>query len=234
LEKGFIERREMLEWIAASPLIPLKSAPVVYSDLGILLLGFVLEKSMGASIAELFQEIIREPLGLKNTGFRTLPHASAPEKALRLPGEARDFVATANCGFHGRLLQGEVDDNNCWALGGATAHAGLFSTLEETQVLLKNAAETALRLPEVFLPDADSRPPFTRGFMLYPGLRPVDGDEWAGSIGHTGFVGTSAWFHPATDSTLVCLGNRVHPDRNDARFIETRLNIQRSAWEELS
>ena len=233
LEKGFVTKKEMEGWILASPLTPLAKAEVVYSDLGIMLLGFLLEKTLGASVAELFQEMIARPLGLKRTGFRTLPHASPEERALRLPGDTSEFVATAQCEFHGRLLQGEVDDNNCWTLGGATSHAGLFSTLGETLVLLRNAGEAGRRFPDIFLARPGSKPPFTAGFMLYPGLRPVAGQEWKGAIGHTGFVGTSAWIDPKSDSALVCLGNRVHPDRKDSRFIETRLEIQRAAWEEL-
>lgn len=231
--RGYIEREELIEWILAHPRAPLAEAKTVYSDLGLLLLGFLLENIHGKTIAELFETKIRKPLGLRNSGYRVLPHAPEKAQKFRLDAPTERFVATALCGFHNRLLQGEVDDNNCWALGGYSSHAGLFSTLTETLALLRHTVRQAKLFHDEFFPNAQSRPPFTQGYMLYPGLRPIDTVEWNGAIGHTGFVGTSGWYYEPTDTYVVLLGNRVHPKRDDPRFIEMRINIHRALWAEL-
>lgn len=228
--RGYIEPQEIRSWICESKREPLSSAQVVYSDLGILLLGMVLEKVFQAPLAQSFEEQIRRPLGLVRTGFRILPHAPKSLQPLRLEAPKNQFVATAHCSFHKRTLQGEVDDNNCWGLGGATAHAGLFSTLEETLFLLEFSLELAKRHRSFFFANAEDRPPFTRGYMLYPGLRPSPTSEWKGAIGHTGFVGTSAWYHDPQKMFIVLLGNRVHPSREDTRFVQTRLDIHHALW----
>ena len=231
--RGYLERAELVDWIVQHPRTPLAEAKTVYSDLGILLAGFLVEELYGKTIAELFELRTKGPLGLRETGFRVLPHAPKAARAFHFKAAPERFVATAQCGFHGRLLQGEVDDNNCWALGGYSAHAGLFSTLAETVSLLRHSVQAAQRFHSEFFPNASSKPPFTQGYMLYPGLRPIATDEWKGAIGHTGFVGTSAWYHEPTDTYVVLLGNRVHPQREDTRFVETRLEIHRILWSEL-
>lgn len=229
--RGWIQPEEVRSWICESKITPLEQTQTIYSDLGILLVQFLLEQAFQAPLAQLFEDRIRRPLGLSRTGFRLLPHAPKSIQRLSLKGEPDQFVATARCPFHGRILQGEVDDNNCWGLGGATTHAGLFSTLEETLLLAEFTLAKAKKFHDFFFPSAQDRPPFTRGFMLYPGLRPTPTGEWRQAIGHTGFVGTSLWYHEPSQFFVVLLGNRVHPDRSDTRFVETRLEIHRALWE---
>lgn len=230
-----ISREDLVQWIAESERTPLAEAKTVYSDLGAILLGTALERIYGKPINQLFVEQIATPLELKQSGYRVLSHATQSAKAYSLEAKRKDFVATANCSVHNRLLLGEVDDNNCWAMGGYSAHAGLFSSLQETMTLFRNAVDLAKGEQDYFFVNPNSKPPFTHGFMIYPGLRPTDSNAWKDSIGHTGFVGTSAWFHPATETYIVLLGNaRVHPTRNDDRFIDTRLNVHSVLFQELS
>ena len=229
--QGHMTQKQTFLWICESKLKQPPGEKVVYSDLGILLVGFLLEKVMGKSLAALFQEHIAQPLKLQHSGFRLLSHYEHFDASLVVQGAPDQFVATANCPHHKRLLQGEVDDNNCWALGGCSAHAGLFSNLEETVLLAQNTMKKAALIPQLFYPaHMNSQPPFTTGYMLYPGLRPVDTDEWQGAIGHTGFVGTSLWHEPKSGRTTIVLGNRVHPDRDDNRWISSRLKYQNSLW----
>lgn len=229
---GQITAENLLLWIAEAPRKPLSEAEVRYSDLGFMLLGFMLERVFAKSLPALLQTKIIDKLGLKNTGFRILKHASSPDRKYSLVAENERFVATANCPFHQRILQGEVDDNNCWAQGGASAHAGLFSTLEETLLLWEYVVARARQHRQEFFPTEQDQPPFKLGFMVYPGLRPITTKEWQGAFGHTGFVGTSCWYHEPTKLHIVLLGNRVHPDRSDTRFIDSRLEIHRCLWEQ--
>jgi CubicO group peptidase (beta-lactamase class C family) len=69
--------------------------------------------------------------------------------------------------------------------------------------------------------------------MTYPGLRPFPGPAFTGAFGHTGYTGTSAWYHPETKTMAILLANRVHPSRSDARWVQTRLEFHRLLWEEL-
>lgn len=231
IEAGELSTENLIRWIAEAPRKPLPQAEVRYSDLGIMLLGFMLERVYARSLSALLQTKVIDKLGLKSTGFRALKHSSADVRKFSLIAETKRFVATANCPFHQRVLQGEVDDNNCWAQGGASAHAGLFSTLEETMLLWEYVVSRARLHRQEFFPTTQDKPPFKLGFMVYPGLRPIPTQEWQGAFGHTGFVGTSCWYHEPTKLHIVLLGNRVHPDRSDNRFIDSRLEIHRCLWE---
>ncbi len=229
-----ISTAEVLQRIAESPRQKLEEATTVYADLSALLLGFILEKIHGKPINQLFVEEIAKPLSLRRSGYRVLPHAPEAAQAYSLQAELVDFVATANCPIHQKLVIGEVDDHNCWGLGGYSAHAGLFSSLEETMLLLRHAVDLAKTDKEYFFPTKESAPPFTHGFMIYPGLRPIDEHVWELGFGHTGFVGTSAWYHPETETYMVLLGNaRVHPNREDASFVDTRLTAHSVLYQEM-
>ncbi len=230
-----IDLDELMGWIAASNRTNLKEAKTIYSDLGAITLGVALERIYKQPICQLFQEKIAQPLHLRRSGYRVLPHAPKAAQEFSLQAKRQDFVATANCPIHKRLLIGEVDDHNCWALGGYSAHAGLFASLEETMLLFCHAVSLAEKEKEYFFIQPDSEPPFTHGFMIYPGLRQADGPAWKNGIGHTGFVGTSAWYHPETETYVVLLGNaRVYPSRDDDRFINTRLNLHAVLYQELN
>lgn len=232
--KGIFTQEQLMDWIAQSPRTPLADAPTVYSDLGALVLGAILETVEQKPINQLFVEQLAEPLRLRRTGYRILPHAPQAAKAFSLEAPLHDFVITGNCESDGPVRLGEVHDNNCWSLGGYSAHAGLFSSLDESMLLFRHVIQLAKSEAEYFFVQPNSRPPFTHGFMIYPGLRPTDNDAWKNGIGHTGFVGTSAWYHPETDSYVVLLSNaRVHPNHIDDRYIDTRLTVHTVLFQEL-
>lgn len=165
---------------------------VVYSDLGYMLLGRVLERQSGVALGE---------------------HA-LPAGLTFHPDPARS-VATERCAWRNRVLRGETHDENAGALGGVAGHAGLFGTLDgvlaQADLLLRGgwlstaAQEAALR------PAADGR---SLAFVLaQPG--------WSGgslaspeAFGHTGFTGTGVWVDPPRGLAWVLLTNRVHPTRH--------------------
>lgn len=223
----------LLSWICETKISEEKKP--VYSDLGHMLLGLLLEKLYDKPLPQLFAEKISVKLKLQNTGFVTLPHAPAIARMNGLLAAKTRFVATEKCPWRGKLLQGEVHDDNAWALGGYAGHAGLFSTLTETKLVFEHLWKQIRANPFYHLdkPDADgANEYFYRGLLRYPGLRAFPGDAFKGSFGFTGFVGTSAWHHPPTDTTAILLSNRVHPSRDDTRWIDTRLQFHKALWQE--
>ncbi len=220
------DQRALRYWICEVKTDPAR--PQVYSDLGFMLLGFVVEKICGAALPEAFAERIAKRLKLQRTGFRLLPHA--PSHSPSLP-DGR-FVATENCPWRGRVMQGEVHDDNCWTMGGYGGHAGLFSTAEESLRLLEHTSHLLRAHPDLF--PVGTSTGFHAGFMVYPGLRPFPDAGFPGAVGHTGFTGTSAWWHPEKDLRVVLLTNRVHPSRDDGRFIDTRLRFHQALWRALA
>lgn len=193
---------------------PLSYAPRTrheYSDLGFMLLGFIVEDAGGRSLDDQFGAYADEVLDGADLRFG-------------VPGGARDDVAPTEADrWRGRVLTGLVHDPNAAALGGAAGHAGLFGTAEA----VGRAARWLMRLWRGEEPRTYGISPavvaqfLTRGHV--PGSsRALGWDTMlptsscgthfsAASIGHTGFTGTSLWIDPLEDLYVVLLTNRVHP-----------------------
>jgi CubicO group peptidase (beta-lactamase class C family) len=225
------DQKPLLSWICEAGLT--EPGKQVYSDLGFILLGLLLESLYGKTLPEIFHERIVSRLKLESTGYVTLPHAPAPARMYGLLAEQARFVATETCPWRKKTLQGEVHDDNCWAFGGYAGHAGVFSTLRESATLFEHLLKQSKANPE-FLGRRQEPPGiFSYGYMTYPGLRPFPGPAFAGAIGHTGYPGTSAWIHEPTGTLALLFSNRVHPTRTDGRWINTRLEFHQLLWEEL-
>ncbi|MFG2428078.1 serine hydrolase domain-containing protein [Streptomyces sp. NPDC048590] len=192
--------------------LPLRSAPgtrVEYSSQGFVLLGLIAEQAGGQGLDALLSELVCAPLDLKDLRFGTAP------------ADRHRAVATETCPWRGRTVAGEVHDENAVVLGGIAGHAGLFSTLADTErlaVCLAGGARELLR-PETY---ALMTAPHTDGLNLRralawqgqdPAGSPVGPSFGPDSYGHTGFTGTSLWIDPATGRYAVLLTNRVHPTR---------------------
>ncbi|MEA1015999.1 serine hydrolase [Sphingosinicella sp. LY1275] len=166
--------------------------PPVYSDINFILLGIAIERITGASLREW-------PLG---PGLSYGPP----------PGPA---VATEACTWRGRVMKGEVHDENAWALGGAPGHAGLFGTvagvLDYAQGLLDGSGASSFILEAIRTPAYDHRTcGWERRFLGWPG-----GDACSNeTIGHTGFTGTGLWLDFERGVAWTLLTNRVHPSRH--------------------
>lgn len=164
----------------------------VYSDIGFMLLGLLLERLRGRELSG-----FELPAGLSFS-----------------PDPARS-VATERCPWRGRVLVGEVHDENAAALGGATGHAGLFGTLDGvldrahawlTAGELSPAAHQAVLEPqseERLLGWVRRHPGWSGGSLASPG-----------AYGHTGFTGTGVWIDPERGYAWTLLTNRVHPSRH--------------------
>ena len=169
-----------------------KHGPPVYSDINFILLGIAIERIIGAGLDAL-------PLG---PGLSWGPP----------PGPA---VATEHCQWRGRVLAGEVHDENCFAMGGRTGHAGLFGTvdgvLDFALGLLDRSGASAAMLAAIRTPVEGHR---TAGWEIrFPGWSGGQGCS-AGTIGHTGFTGTGLWVDFERGLAWTLLTNRVHPTRH--------------------
>ncbi|MGI5242593.1 serine hydrolase domain-containing protein [Dactylosporangium sp. CA-139066] len=166
-------------------------AEAAYSDLGYIILGALVEDLTGASLPA---------LAARRTGLRFATGAPL-----------EPAVATERCPWRGRLIVGEVHDENASAMGGAAGHAGAFGTL----ALVTAAARPLLGPPPPCLAENGAGERFAAGWWLYP-TRGIGGPRaGADGFGASGFVGNRIWFEPARGYGVVVLSNRVHPVRGD-------------------
>jgi CubicO group peptidase (beta-lactamase class C family) len=233
------DQKPLLDWILkaglahASGQLPPSSASQVYSDLGFMLLGILLESLHGKPLPEIFHERVVTRLKLESSGYVTLPHAPAPSRLFGLLAPQTRYVATEVCPWRG-LLQGAVHDDNAWAFGGYAGHAGLFTTLREGEKIFDHLFRQTHANPE-FLKRTPKQPGiWSYGLSTWPGLRPYPGPYFEGAYGHTGYTGTSLWYHEPKDLLVILFSNRVHPQRADSRWIDTRLHFHKLLWEELA
>ena len=197
----------------------------VYSDLGFMLLGFLLERMHGHDLLSVW-DALRE---------RCYPASTLAFSVDNIPPQARArYAPTEDCPWRGKRLQGEVHDDNSWSLGGVTPHAGLFGSMDDLASFGQLLRREVLGLPGNPLKPSTA-PWFSRravdrargdwalGFML-PSLTGAScGRHFsAASIGHTGFTGTSIWFDPSNDLLLLILSNRVALGRENRSFISLR------------
>jgi uncharacterized protein YbbC (DUF1343 family) len=130
------------------------------------------------------------------------------------------FAPTSFCTFRKRLLVGEVDDENAYAMGGVAGHAGLFSTGDDlakfAQALLDggDGILSAAAVEKMTSPETPPAAPVLRGFGwdIDSPFSSNRGDLFpVGSFGHTGWTGTSMWIDPTTQAYIILLTNAVHP-----------------------
>ena len=219
-------RAEALALADTTRLVAMPGEKYTYSDLGAIILTQAVERTLGKRIDTLLAERVFGPLGMRET--RYLP-----------PESWRPRIApTENDPWRGRVLRGEVHDENAARLGGVSGHAGLFSSARD---LLRFAdwllAGTAGRAGNCLAPPASSALPalpavteFARRQDLPPGSSRALGWDTSTpggsggsrlsptSFGHTGFTGTSIWIDPDRCLAIVLLSNRVHPTRDNPRW----------------
>jgi CubicO group peptidase (beta-lactamase class C family) len=211
--------------------LPLEYEPrtqAIYSDLGFMLLAFACEEASGTGFDALWTGLARR-LGLESLVFRP-------------PRPWRDRTAPTQVDtWRGRLLVGEVDDRNAWALGGVAGHAGLFGAAADVGDFARAMLRAARRAHGLEAAgegaDLDVTPDLVRVFLertRVPGSsRALGWDTMvptsscgtrmsATAVGHTGFTGTSLWIDWERDLYIVLLTNRVHPDASNGAILGVR------------
>ena len=211
-------RAEFQPAIATLPLEYTPRSASVYSDLGFMLLGFLLEDACGSSLDAAF-ETIAEEHGWGELRFR-------PPSSWR-----RRTAPTEVDPWRGRLLIGEVHDENAWALGGVAGHAGLFGSTAAVGRFARTIAAGLRGEPSVaeagtfrrFM--THTRVPGSSRALGWDTMLPTSscGTRMsARAIGHTGFTGTSLWIDPDVDAYVVLLTNRVYPTRKNEAILRIR------------
>jgi CubicO group peptidase (beta-lactamase class C family) len=215
-------KREFQHAICELPLEYRPGTQALYSDLGFILLAFILEGVAGIPLdrqaASLAERVTSSPL---------LFNPPVSHRANAAPTE-RDS-------WRGRLLVGEVHDENAWALGGTAGHSGLFGTAQAVgdfaRAMLQSLAGTAppaQRLASretLWLFLASTGVPGSSRLLGWDGMRPTSSCGTmmsASAFGHTGFTGTSLWIDPAAGLYIVLLTNRVHPSRDNTAIRQVR------------
>jgi len=202
--------------LVMEPLIHPIGAKVEYSDLGFMILEWMVEHVSGKRLDCFVSEMIYGPLGLEDLFFVDLNSKKKPRGV---------FAATEHCRWRKMLLAGQVHDENAYVVGGVQGHAGLFGTAAAVHTLVGNLLSVyrgafpdnlfqteLVRLFLKRLPNSDK----AFGFDA-PALKNSSAGSYfsANSVGHLGFTGTSFWVDLDRFIIVIMLTNRVHPSRDN-------------------
>lgn len=193
----------------------------VYTDLGVLMLGDILERVSGTDLNTFARTRLFEPMKMRDTGYK-------PPESLK----ARIAPTEIDKEWRKRLVWGEVHDENAAGLGGVAPHAGLFGAAEDlarfaTMLLNGGVFENHRYISPATLAAFTTRANVPDSSRALGWDTPSENSS-AGtlmsrrSFGHTGFTGTSMWMDPETKTFVVILTNRVHPTRDNNQIREAR------------
>ncbi|MBI3790012.1 MAG: beta-lactamase family protein [Gemmatimonadetes bacterium] len=212
--------------VLATPLDTMPRARMVYSDLGAIILGIVVERITGQPFDLAVRERVFGPLGMDGAQYNP-PAALQP----RIAPTERDP-------WRGRLVHGEVHDENAFAMGGISSHAGVFASARDLVRFAQGwlgaqpaagpwLADSTRRL---FTTVADSA--FSSralGWDTPTGTNSAGTRLTTPAFGHTGFTGTSLWIDPSRDLFVLLLTNRVNPTRERAGIAAVRIAVADAA-----
>src|SRR5882762_4551924 len=225
-------KQDTLTKIFAEPLDYEPGTKEVYSDLGIILMAEIIERLTGRTLDDLARSYIFLPLGMQDTMYRP-------------PTKLRPQIAPTEIdnNLRHRLVQGEVHDENAFAIGGVSGHAGLFSTAPDLAAFCQMLLNGGMYAHQRILRRATITQ-FTMPQQLSGGTRtlgwgvPTEGGSSghyfsAHSFGHTGFTGTSIWIDPDRQLFVVLLTNRVHPTRENQKMPQLRITFHDAVMQTL-
>ncbi|PIS11824.1 MAG: D-alanyl-D-alanine carboxypeptidase [Bdellovibrio sp. CG10_big_fil_rev_8_21_14_0_10_47_8] len=206
----------------------MRSEASVYSDIGFIVLGHVLEAMYSLPLLENWSRLKDDFYSRSTLNFH-------PEN--KPPYPIKQYAPTERCSWRNKILQGEVHDDNSWSFGGVAPQAGLFGSVDDVswyglllRSQLRGISKTSIRQKTAQLFSSRARPrgkgDWALGYMM-----PTPGTASAGSyfslysIGHTGFTGTSLWYDPSQDLLVTILSNRVFLGRENKEFASLRPQI---------
>jgi len=223
-------RSVVLNLIRNEPAVYARGTRSLYSDLGFILLGLLVERTAGVMLDEWYRRAVTSPLAAASLLF-------APVSGTRISsepstGNAAGIAPTEYDPLRRRMLRGEVHDENAGGLGGIAGHAGLFGTAAGV-LAVSGAWLDAYHGKDTFF-----SPDLVRRFVTRQANIPQS--SWAlgwdtptipsssgsyfseSSFGHLGYTGTSVWVDPIRNLEVVILSNRVHPSRRNEKIREFR------------
>lgn len=223
-------KEELLNQIYLADLVYPKNTKIVYSDIGFMLLGFVIEAASGMDLAEFTKKYIFDPLEMYDTSYSPIDKIRCAPTELR-----KDEI-------HDGYIRGDVHDEKGYILNGVAGHAGVFSTVKDLshfiqmilndgiyngKKILSKASVDLLFTPQVKEQNGISLVGESRtiGWIL-GGSYPSCGDLASVEvIHHTGFTGTNIFIDRINKVGFALLSNRVHPTRDNVKIIPFRAKL---------
>lgn len=213
----------------------------IYSDIGFIILGVLVEVLTGLSLDKAFYKHVSQPLGLKSTSFVDL--SLIKRRGIH---PVTDVIApTEDCPWRKRILWGEVHDDNAWAMGGIAGHSGIFSSISDLHLFCREMI-LAYREQSNFLKKSSVQ-------KLWHGLENGGQHKWLygwdvpskenglldsnlseNAVGICGFTGCSMWLEPEKGIHIIMLSNRVHPSRANKKIVAFRPVIHDAVLEVLA
>ena len=201
---GYATALRMIE--EEKPLFP-PGTNFIYSDINFIILGELVWRLSGEPLSTYSAEHIFKPLGMEDTGFR-------PSSVLRPRIAPTEYLY----GTTGKMLWGEVHDPTANSMGGVAGHAGLFSTADDLAIFAQMVLDGGSRKSVQILSPLTVKKMTTP--QSPPDKIPLRGLGWnidsslasESSYGHTGFTGTGIWIDPVSNTYVIILTNRVHPN----------------------
>lgn len=221
---------ELLTLAFSTPLDHDPGTHTEYSDIGFIILGVALQRLAGESLNQFCEREVFQPLGMAATRF-----CPPPEWKSRIAPTADDQK------FRHRIIQGEVQDENAWVMGGVAGHAGVFSTATDVSKLARcmlNGGVPLFRPDTVKLFTARQYQPEGTSRALgwdTPSSPSQSGHFFsARSFGHLGYTGTSLWVDPERELAVTLLTNRTWPDCSSQTVKQVRPKFHDAIVEALS
>ena len=231
-----IKKREIINDICSTKLLHKPGDETVYSDLGMILLGKIVEYITGTSLDIFVSDYIYKPLGMGSTFY------NPSKKKLK-----RIVPTEIVSGYREGLIHGEVHDENAHKLGGVVGHAGLFSSAKDlavfSQMMLNGGIYGGKRIfKKSTVNQFASRAMVDTNSYRCLGWDSPSGEASGGiylsdhSYGHTGYTGTSLWIDPDNDLFVILLTNSVHPKRENKtpNYFDWRQRVHSGVYESLN
>lgn len=219
--------------VCATPLVAPPGMEVNYSDLGFMLVGAAIERLTGGSLRDAIAAIVTEPMSSFSVGFNPARN------------DRRRIACTERDPWRGRLLQGEVHDENAWSMGGISGHAGLFGNASDVAILgelyRNGGAHGSIHVltrhtARLATSEAASSDDERRGlaWALRSSAPQSCGSRFGPrSFAHTGYTGTSLWVDPDRELTVVLMTNRVYFTRDPQPIFDLRVAVHEAVIDDL-
>ena len=199
---------------------------IVYSDVGLILLGIAVSRLSGSPLDETIYQRVTKPLGL-SAHFQ--PAAPLPS--------LQNIAPTELCKWRGRRIVGEVHDESAWRLGGVAGHAGMFAHARDVAAFGQSFLDASLLQGETIAEMTRLQAEFNAvrrglGFALWSPDPEASSNPFSpATFGHTGFTGTCLWVDPQHDLVVALLTNDVYNGREGRGIADLRVKIHRAIVE---